>query len=48
MTLEWLQKLREQRKIKEQQKLLEALRRSEKEPRRRPAMKFASNTIRKT
>lgn len=33
----------EKRKIQEQEKLIEVLRRSEKEPRRRPAMKFASN-----
>jgi hypothetical protein len=33
----------EKRKIQEQEKLIEALRRPENEPRRRPAMKFATN-----
>jgi len=36
----------EKRKIQEQEKLIEALRRPENEPRRRPAMKFASNRVR--
>ena len=40
----WLQKLREQRKIKEQEQLIEALKRP-KNQRRRPAAKFASNRI---
>ena len=48
MTPKWLQKLGEQRKIKEQEKLIEALRRPEKETRRKPAMKFASNKTRNT
>lgn len=42
-TPKWLQKLQEQRKIKEQQKLIEELRRPENEPRRRPAMKYSNN-----
>jgi hypothetical protein len=45
MTPKWLQKLREQRKIKEQEELIKALK---NEPKRRPAAKFASNRIRKT
>ena len=47
MTPKWLQKLREQRKIKEQEELIRALRRPENE-RRRPAAKFASNRTRGT
>lgn len=43
MTPKWLQKLREQRKIKEQEELINALKRPENE-RRRPAAKFANNT----
>jgi len=45
MIPKWLQKLREQRKIKEQEELIRALRRPE-DQRRRPAAKFASNRIR--
>lgn len=45
MTPKWLQRLQEKRKIKEQQKLIEALQRPEKEPRRRPAMKYANKTM---
>ena len=45
MTPKWLQKLKEQRKIKEQEQLIEALRRPENQQ-RRPAAKFASNRIR--
>jgi hypothetical protein len=41
MTPKWLQKLQEQRKIKEQEKLIRALRRPE-DLRRRPAAKFAN------
>ena len=37
----WLQQLKEQRKIKEQERLIEALRRPENQ-RRRPAAKFAN------
>jgi len=40
-TPNWLQQLKEQRKIKEQEKLIEALRRPENQ-RRRPAAKFAN------
>ena len=47
-TLKWLQELKEKRKIKEQEKLIEALKRPENEPRRRPAAKFASNRTRGT
>ena len=43
MTPKWLQKLQEQRKIKEQEELINALKRPENE-RRRPAAKFANNT----
>jgi phage antirepressor YoqD-like protein len=43
MIPKWLQQLKEQRKIKEQEKLIEALKRPENE-RRRPAAKFTSNT----
>jgi phage antirepressor YoqD-like protein len=43
MTPKWLQQLKEKRKIKEQEKLIEALRRPENQ-RRRPAAKFANNT----
>ena len=46
MTPKWLQKLKEQRKIKEQEELIRALKRPEKEPRRRPAAKFAMNRAR--
>ena len=42
MTPKWLQKLREQRKIKEQQRLIEELRRPENQ-RRRPAAKMTIN-----
>ena len=38
----------EKRKIQEQEKLIEALRRPENQPRRRPAMKFAANRTRGT
>lgn len=41
MTPKWLQKLREQRKIKEQEQLIKALQRPENK-RRRPAAKFAN------
>ena len=41
-TFTWLQKRQEQRKIKQQEKLIEALRRPENK-RSRPAAKFASN-----
>jgi hypothetical protein len=41
MTPKWLQKIKEQRKIKEQEKLIQALRRPE-DQRRRPAAKFAN------
>ena len=44
MTPKWLQKLREQRKIKEQEQLIKALRRPENQ-RRRPAAKFANKTM---
>ena len=44
MTPKWLQELRKKRKIKEQEKLIEALKRPENKPRRRPAMKFANKT----
>ena len=40
-TPKWLQELQEKRKIKEQEKLIEALRRPENQ-RRRPAAKFAN------
>jgi len=43
MTPKWLQKLRDQRKIKEQEELIKALKRPENEPRRRPAAKFSNN-----
>lgn len=46
MIPKWLQQLQEQRKIKEQDELIKALKRPENEPRRRPAMKFASNRVR--
>lgn len=42
MIPEWLQKLKEKRKIKEQEKLIEALKRPENE-RRRPAAKMTIN-----
>lgn len=41
MIPKWLQQLKEKRKIKEQEKLIEALRRPENQ-RRRPAKKFAN------
>jgi len=41
----WLQDLQEKRKIKEQERLLEALKRPETQ-RRRPAAKFAMNKVR--
>lgn len=43
MIPKWLQKLKEQRKIKEQEELIKALKRPENY-RRRPAMKFANKT----
>lgn len=43
MNPKWLQQLREKRKIKEQEKLIEALKRPDNE-RRKPAMKFSNNT----
>ena len=46
MIPKWLQRLQEQRKIKEQEELIRVLKRPEKEPRRRPAAKFASNRVR--
>ena len=46
MTPNWLQKLKKQRKIKEQEELIKALKRPENEPRRRPAAKFAMNRVR--
>ena len=42
MIPKWLQKLKDQRKIKEQEALIQALKRPENEPRRRPAAKFAN------
>jgi hypothetical protein len=45
MIPKWLQKIREQRKIKEQEELIRALKRPENEP-RRPAAKFAMNRTR--
>jgi hypothetical protein len=42
MTPKWLQKLRDQRKIKEQEQLIRALKRPENE-RRRPAAKMTLN-----
>ena len=44
MTPKWLQQLTQKRKIKEQEKLIEALKRPENAPRRRPAAKFANKT----
>jgi hypothetical protein len=41
MIPKWLQELQQKRKIKEQEKLIEALRRPENQ-RRRPAAKFAN------
>ena len=41
--MRWLQNREYQRKIKEQEELIKALKRPENEPRRKPAMKFASN-----
>lgn len=48
MTPKWLQKLREQRKIKEQEELIRVLKRPENanKTRPRPAMKFATNRVR--
>lgn len=43
MTPKWLQRIREKRKIKEQEELIKALKRPENEPRRRPAMKYSNN-----
>lgn len=43
MIPKWLQKLRNQRKIKEQEELIRVLKQPEKE-RRRPAAKFANKT----
>lgn len=45
MIPKWLQKLKDQRKIKEQEELIRVLKQPEKE-RRRPAAKFASNRTR--
>ena len=45
MTIERLRELFKKRKIKEQEKLIEVLKRPERQP-RRPAAKFASNKIR--
>ena len=42
MIPKWLQQLKEKRKIKEQERLIEALRRPENQ-RRRPAAKFANH-----
>jgi hypothetical protein len=42
-TPKWLHELKEKRKIKEQERLIEALRRPENQ-RRRPAAKFANIT----
>lgn len=42
MTPKWLQKFKEQRKIKEQEELIRALQRPENEQ-RRPAAKFSNN-----
>ena len=47
MTPKWLQKLKDKRKIKEQEKLIEALKRPENQ-RRRPAAKFAMNRTKGT
>lgn len=44
MIPKWLQKLQQQRKIKEQEELIKALKRPENE-RRRPAAKFANKTL---
>lgn len=46
MTPKWLKKLKDKRKIKEQEKLIEALKRPENELHRRPAAKFATNRVR--
>jgi hypothetical protein len=48
MTPKWLQRLQEQRKIKEQEELIKVLRRPENasKKRPRPAMKFATNRVR--
>ena len=45
MTPKWLQQLQQKRKIKEQERLIEALQRPENQ-RRRPAAKFAMNKVR--
>ena len=42
MMPKWLQQIQQKRKIKEQEKLIEALRRPEIQ-RRRPAAKFSNN-----
>jgi hypothetical protein len=42
-TPKWLHELQQKRKIKEQEQLIEALRRPENQ-RRRPAAKFANHT----
>lgn len=39
------QRAAEKRKIQEQEALIEALRRTEDEPRRRPAMKYATKNL---
>jgi hypothetical protein len=44
--IERIRELLRQRKIKEQDRLIEVLRRTENEPRRRPAAKFAMNRVR--
>jgi len=44
MTPKWLQQLEEKRKIKEQERLIEALRCPENQ-RRRPAAKFANKIM---
>ena len=41
---DWLQKRQEERKIKEQEELIRALKRPEKQQ-RRPAAKFANKTL---
>ena len=48
MIPKWLQRLQEQRKIKEQEELIKVLRRPENanKKRPRPAMKFATNRVR--
>ena len=46
MTIERLRELFKKRKIKEQERLIEVLKRPENQPRRRPAAKFAMNRVR--